>query len=89
MGNAGFLDVTTPMLSPSLVSGSLLSVAFILDDLVIASFVPGPGEITWPMSLFWTVRLSVSPEIDSLATLVILLGAVGLAVRRIRPARAR
>ena len=84
-----FLDVTLPMLTPALVSGWLLSFTLSLDDLVIASFVSGPGASTLPMVVFSKVRLGVSPEINALATLLILAvaTAVGLAAWRLRPGR--
>jgi len=49
-----------------------------LDDLVIASFVSGPGSSTLPMVIFSKVRLGVSPEINALATIIVLLVASGI-----------
>jgi len=49
-----------------------LSFTLSLDDLVIASFVAGPGSTTLPMKVFSSVRLGVSPEINALATLIIV-----------------
>ena len=72
-----FLLVTLPMLAPALASGWLLAFTLSLDDLVIASFVSGPGSSTLPMVIFSKVRLGVTPEINALATL--LIGAVALA----------
>lgn len=79
-----FFDVTLPALTPALVSGWLLSFTLSLDDLVIASFVSGPGASTLPMVVFSKVRLGVTPEINALATLLILVVAtcVGLAAWR-------
>ncbi|MEM1313120.1 MAG: ABC transporter permease subunit, partial [Pseudomonadota bacterium] len=73
-----FLTVTLPIMSPALISGWLLSFTLSLDDLVIASFVSGPGASTLPMVVFSKVRLGLTPEINALATLMI--AAVGLAV---------
>jgi len=72
-----FLLVTLPMLAPALASGWLLAFTLSLDDLVIASFVSGPGSSTLPMVIFSKVRLGVTPEINALATL--LIGIVALA----------
>ncbi|MEO0682366.1 MAG: ABC transporter permease subunit [Pseudomonadota bacterium] len=85
-----FFDVTLPMLSPALISGWLLSFTLSLDDLVIASFVSGPGASTLPMVVFSKVRLGVTPEINALATLMILIVglAVAVAAWRLRPGRA-
>ncbi len=79
-----FLDVTLPMLTPALVAGWLLAFTLSLDDLVIASFVSGPGASTLPMVVFSKVRLGLTPEINALATLLIALVAtcVGLAAWR-------
>jgi putrescine transport system permease protein len=71
-----FLVITLPMLAPALVSGWLLSFTLSLDDLVIASFVAGPASTTLPMVVFSSVRLGVTPEINALATLLVLVATV-------------
>ena len=63
--------ITLPVIAPALVSGWLLAFTLSLDDLVIASFVSGPGATTLPMVVFSSVRMGVSPEINALATLII------------------
>ncbi len=73
-----FFDVTLPSIAPALVAGWLLAFTLSLDDLVIASFVAGPGSSTLPMVIFSKVRLGVSPDVNALAT--ILIGLVGLGV---------
>ncbi len=73
-----FFVITLPIIAPALVSGWLLAFTLSLDDLVIASFTSGPGSTTLPMVIFSKVRLGVSPEINALATLLIV--AVSLAV---------
>jgi len=82
-----FLDVTLPVISPALVSGWLLSFTLSLDDLVIASFVSGPGASTLPMVIFSKVRLGVSPDINALATIIIVTVAIGVAIAasRLKP----
>jgi putrescine transport system permease protein len=60
------------MISPSLVAGWFLSFSLSLDDLVIASFVSGPGSTTLPMTVFSSVRLGVSPKINALAAIMIM-----------------
>ena len=76
-----FFDVTLPVIAPALVSGWLLAFTLSLDDLVIASFVSGPGASTLPMVIFSKVRLGVSPDVNALATIIIgvVLAAVLLA----------
>ena len=57
-----FFDVTLPVITPALVAGWLLAFTLSLDDLVVASFVTGPGASTLPMVIFSKVRLGVSPR---------------------------
>ena len=73
-----FFVITLPIIAPALVSGWLLAFTMSLDDLVIASFVSGPGSSTLPMVIFSKVRLGVSPEINALATIIVALVAVGI-----------
>ncbi|WP_255611825.1 ABC transporter permease subunit [Marinobacterium arenosum] len=67
-----FFGITLPIIAPALISGWLLAFTLSLDDLVIASFVAGPGSTTLPMVVFSSVRLGISPKINALATLIIL-----------------
>lgn len=73
-----FFDITLPVIAPALISGWLLAFTLSLDDLVIASFVSGPGASTLPMLIFSKVRLGVSPDVNALATIII--GIVAFAV---------
>ena len=75
---AVFFDITVPMLLPALVSGWLLAFTLSLDDLVISSFVSGPGATTLPMLIFAKVRLGVTPDINAIATIIIALVAIGV-----------
>ncbi|SFA90645.1 ABC transporter permease subunit [Azotobacter beijerinckii] len=67
-----FLLITLPMVAPSLGAGGMLSFALSLDDLVLASFVSGPGATTLPMEIFSAVRLGVKPDINAVASLILL-----------------
>jgi putrescine transport system permease protein len=71
-----FFIITLPMIMPAVISGWLLAFTLSLDDLVIASFVSGPGATTLPMLVFSSVRMGVNPEINALAS--IILGVVGI-----------
>lgn len=84
-----FFDVTLPALAPALVSGWLLAFTLSLDDLVIASFVSGPGASTLPMVVFSKVRLGVTPEINALATLMIAVVAIAVGCATWAMARSR
>ena len=67
-----FFLITIPMIAPSLGAGAMMSFALSLDDLVLASFVSGPGSTTLPMEVFSAVRLGVKPEINAVASLILL-----------------
>ena len=67
-----FFLITVPMIAPSLAAGGMMSFALSLDDLVLASFVSGPGSTTLPMEIFSAVRLGVKPEINAVASLILL-----------------
>ncbi len=73
-----FFLITLPIIAPALVSGWLLAFTLSLDDLVISSFVSGPGASTLPMVIYSKVRLGLSPEINALATLLVLIVSVGV-----------
>ncbi|KAF1719703.1 ABC transporter permease subunit [Pseudoxanthomonas wuyuanensis] len=68
-----FFLITLPIIAPALVSGWLLAFTLSLDDVVIASFVAGPSSTTLPMKVFSSVRLGLSPKINALATLMIVV----------------
>jgi putrescine transport system permease protein len=73
-----FFDITLPIIAPALVSGWLLAFTLSLDDVVIATFVHGPGSETLPMVIFSKVKLGVSPDVNALATIIIAVVAVGV-----------
>ncbi len=73
-----FILITLPIIAPALVAGWLLSFTLSLDDLVIASFVAGPGSSTLPMVVFSKVRLGVEPTINALATIIVAVVTVAV-----------
>ncbi|MCF7983948.1 MAG: ABC transporter permease subunit [Thiohalocapsa sp.] len=75
-----YLQITLPLIAPALLSGWLLAFTLSLDDLVIASFVSGPGSTTLPMVVYSSVRMGVSPQINALATLFIAVVALAVLV---------
>jgi putrescine transport system permease protein len=83
-----FVDTTLPIIAPALASGWLLSFTLSLDDLVISSFVSGPGASTLPMVIFSKVKLGVSPDINALATLIIATVGVGVLIAGVLMRRA-
>ena len=73
-------DITLPLITPAMVAGWLLAFTLSLDDLVIASFVSGPGSSTLPMYIFSKVKLGVTPDINALASLMIAIVSIGLII---------
>jgi putrescine transport system permease protein len=70
-----FFLITLPLIFPAIAAGWLLAFTLSWDDLVITSFVTGPGASTLPLVIFSKVRLGVSPDINALATILVLLVA--------------
>jgi putrescine transport system permease protein len=66
-----FLEITLPIIAPAIISSWLLCFTLSLDDLVISSFVAGPGASTLPMVIYSKVKLGVSPDINALASLIV------------------
>jgi len=93
-----FLVITLPIIAPAIASGWVLAFILSWDDIVITSFVSGPGSTTLPQLVFSKVRLGVSPDINALATILVLIVTVGVVVlgtymmrrdrRRLRDAQA-
>lgn len=90
-------DVTLPVISPAILSGWLLAFTISLDDVVITQFTTGPGNTTLPLLIWSKVRLGVTPDINALATIMVVAVGIGVAlsgwilhraeVRRARDAR--
>ncbi len=73
-----FWRITLPLISPAVASGWLLAFTLSWDDVVISQFVAGPGSSTLPMVIFSKVRLGVSPDVNALATIMVLIVATGV-----------
>jgi putrescine transport system permease protein len=73
-----FMVITLPIIFPAILAGWLLAFTLSWDDLVITSFVSGPGSSTLPLVIFSKVRLGVSPDINALATIMVTLVAIGI-----------
>jgi putrescine transport system permease protein len=70
-------DITLPIIAPAILSAWLLAFTLSLDDLVISSFVAGPGSTTLPLLIYSEVKLDVKPDVNALATMVIALVTIG------------
>jgi putrescine transport system permease protein len=75
-----FVLITLPMIATTLASGWLLAFTLSLDDLVITSFVSGPGSTTLPQIVFSSIRLGVSPKINVLATIIVSIVTTGILI---------
>ncbi len=73
-----FFRITLPLIVPALLAAWLLAFTLSLDDVVIASFLSGPGSTTLPVEIFSRVRLGLRPEVNALATLLIGAVAIGM-----------
>ena len=74
------IDITVPLLAPALIAGWLLAFTLSLDDLVIASFVSGPGANTLPMLIYSRVKLGLKPDVNALATIIIVIVTIGVCI---------
>jgi spermidine/putrescine transport system permease protein len=68
-----FRDVLLPHMKPGLIAGALLAFTLSLDDFVITFFTSGPNTTTFPVKVYSMVRFSVTPEVNAVSTLLIIL----------------
>jgi putrescine transport system permease protein len=73
-------DITLPIISPAILSGWLLAFTISLDDVVITSFTTGPGNTTLPLLIWSKVKLGVTPDINALATITVLVVGIGVVI---------
>lgn len=73
-------DITLPVISPAILSGWLLAFTLSLDEVVITSFVTGPGSTTLPLLIWSKVKLGVTPDINALATIIVAVVGVGVII---------
>ena len=81
-------DVTLPIIAPAILSGWLLAFTISLDDVVISAFTTGPGSTTLPLLIWSKVKLGVTPDINALATIIVLVVATGVIAASIIMTRA-
>jgi len=73
-------DITLPTAFPAILSGWLLAFTISLDDVVITSFTTGPGSTTLPLVIWSKVKLGVTPDVNALATLTVVVVGIGVAL---------
>lgn len=75
-----FMKVTLPLLLPGVISGALLAFSLSLDDVIISFFVSGPNSITLPVKIFSMVKTGVTPEVNALSTIIMLVVMVAISM---------
>jgi putrescine transport system permease protein len=83
-----FTLVTFPMIAQSLISAWLLTFSLSLDDVVASAFLSGPGATTMPLVIFSRARLGLDPSVNAVATVMIVVVAICVALASIWVARA-
>jgi putrescine transport system permease protein len=83
-----FLLVTLPLISQAIGSAWLLTFTLSLDDVVLSAFLSGPGSTTMPITIFSRARLGLSPSVNTVATLTVLVVSVGVLLASVLMARA-
>ena len=86
-----FLRVTLPIVMPGVVAGALVAFTLSVDEFVVAYFNSGPTSITFPIRIYSMIRFGVTPEINAIATFVLVLSftAILVALRLTRRGRGR
>src|SRR6185295_4422375 len=72
-----FRHVTLPMLLPAVVAGAMLAFTLSLDDFVVSFFTTGPGAMTLPILIYTSVKRGITPDINALSTLIVLVSVIG------------
>ena len=73
-----FWDITLPLIMPAVLSGCILAFAMSFDDVVISLFVTGPTLSTLPIKVYTQLKTGVTPEINALCTMILLVVILGL-----------
>ncbi len=68
-----FRHVTLPIIMPGIMAGALLAFTLSIDDVIISFFVAGPAGTTLPLKIYSMVKFGVTPEINALSTMMLLL----------------
>lgn len=71
-----FRHVTLPLMMPGIVAGGLLAFTLSLDDFMVSFFTSGPGSTTLPILIYSSVKRGITPDINALATLIVLVSAL-------------
>jgi len=84
----GFLRIVLPLAAPGIAAGAMLAFVISLDDVVITTFTSGPGSTTLPLYIFSSLKFGVSPSINALSTIVLVLALAMLTIGGVYSVRA-
>ena len=82
-----FFLVTLPYIRPGVISGATLALTLSLDDVVISYFTAGPGSNTLPLHIYSMIKTGITPDVNALSTLMLLVTVLILTVSAIFQAR--
>jgi spermidine/putrescine transport system permease protein len=68
-----FRLVTLPLIMPGIVAGALMAFTLSIDDFVITYFTAGAGASTLPLQIYSMLKIAVTPEVNAISTLLMLL----------------
>lgn len=71
-----FWLVTFPLLLPAIIAGGLLAFTLSLDDYIVTAFTTGPGTTTLPIFVYGLLKLSVTPEINAISTIMLVISTI-------------
>ncbi|EEI70762.1 ABC transporter permease [Lentilactobacillus hilgardii] len=78
-----FMQVMLPLLIPGVISGAGFSFALSIDDVIISFFTTGPASTTFPLQVYAMVKTGITPEINAISTLMMLVIVLGIAVNAV------
>jgi spermidine/putrescine transport system permease protein len=84
-----FRRITLPLLAPGIVAGALLAFIISLDDFIVSYFLAGAGGTTLPVYIFGMIRNAITPGVNALSTLLLLVSVVIVTISYIIARRKR
>ena len=71
-----FKDIVLPVITPGIISGATLAFTLSLDDVVISYFTTGPGSNTLPLYIYSMIKTGITPDVNALTTLMLLITSI-------------
>jgi len=75
-----FRHVTLPLIAPAVAAGAMMSFALSFDDLIVTSFNAGVGSTTLPIYIYSSIKFGVTPQINAISTIIVVVVAVALLI---------